>query len=75
MKKIFLIGNNIKNSLSPDIHNFIYKKLNLNAHYEIHEIEKPSQINNIIKQILNDNIYGINISGGIKAWMKEYSNN
>ena len=67
MKKILLIGSNIKNSLSPDIHNFIYKQLNLNAHYEIHEIEKPSQINNIIKQILNDNIYGINITAPYKS--------
>ena len=67
MKKILLIGSNIKNSLSPDIHNFIYKQLNLNAHYEIHEIEKASQINNIIKQILNDNIFGINITAPYKS--------
>ena len=67
MKKIFLIGSNIKNSLSPDIHNYIYKQLNLNAHYEIHEIEETSQINNIIKQILNNNIYGINITAPYKS--------
>jgi shikimate dehydrogenase len=35
MKKNYLvIGNPIEHSLSPKIHNYWFKKYNINAHYE-----------------------------------------
>ena len=69
MKKIFLIGNNIKNSLSPKIHNLIYKQLNINARYEIYEITDASLINSMIMQVLNNDIYGLNITAPYKSYL------
>ncbi len=58
MKNFIVIGNPIEHSLSPDLHNWIFKKLKINAIYNkilCNEID-------IISQIKNDKINGINVT-------------
>ena len=50
MKKFIVIGNPIKHSLSPQLHNYWINKNNINAIYEKKEI-KEEEISNIINQI------------------------
>ncbi len=44
MKKYGLLGKNISYSLSPFIHNFLIKKYNLNAKYELVDIDDLSKL-------------------------------
>ena len=69
MKKYYLIGQNIDNSLSPAIHNWIYSKYNIDALYScksIDSIEFETEIGNIRNNIEHDNISGINITSPYK---------
>ncbi len=49
MKKFGLIGKNISNSKSPFIHNNIYEKYDLKAHYQLYENLDLSNINKLKK--------------------------
>ena len=40
MKKFLVIGNPIKHSLSPKLHNYWFKKNNINAVYDKSQIEE-----------------------------------
>mgnify|MGYP003316873066 CR=1 FL=1 len=40
MKKFLVIGNPIKHSLSPKLHNYWFKKNNIDAVYEKRQIEE-----------------------------------
>ena len=61
MKKFTVIGNPINHSLSPQLHNWIFQKLNINAIYN-----KTSCFENTLPQIINkiktNEISGINIT-------------
>ena len=51
-KKFGIIGNPIKHSLSPILHNYWFKKYNIDADYEIIELvekELPEIINKVKK--------------------------
>ena len=51
MKKFFgIIGNPIKHSLSPLLHNYWFKKYNIDATYSIIEAEE-NDLPNIIKRL------------------------
>ena len=62
IKKFGIIGNPIKHSLSPVLHNYWFKKYNINAYYSIMDVKDENQLPGIIKQIRNREISGINIT-------------
>ena len=62
MKKNFgIIGNPIKHSLSPVLHNYWFKKYNIEASYFTLDV-KENQLIDIIKQIKLKKLDGINIT-------------
>ena len=62
MKKSFgIIGKPIKHSLSPILHNYWFKKYNIDANYSIFDVEEKD-LPNLIKKIKDDSISGINIT-------------
>jgi len=61
MKKYLVIGNPIEHSLSPQLHNYWFKKNNINAVYDKKKL-KPNDIGEIILQIKNNKINGINVT-------------
>ena len=62
MKKYLVIGNPIKHSLSPTIHNYWMKKYHLiDCVYEKREIDEKG-LCNIVKKIRDDEIIGMNIT-------------
>ncbi len=60
-KKYGIIGNPIKHSLSPILHNYWFKKYKIDANYSTIEIEN-SELPKIIKRIKNKDLAGINIT-------------
>ena len=61
MKKYLVIGNPIEHSLSPKLHNYWFKKNNINAVYDKKQIEAHN-IKEIISEMRNGKIDGINIT-------------
>ena len=60
-KKFLILGNPVEHSLSPKIHNFWFKKYNIDAIYkkrEVKEIELPD----IIQEIKEEKIDGANVT-------------
>ena len=49
MKKYLVIGNPIKHSLSPKLHNYWFKKNNIDANYDKKKIDK-NEIQEIISE-------------------------
>ena len=62
MKKYLVIGNPIGHSLSPLVHNYWMKKYRLvDSVYEKRKVEEK-ELKNIIKEIREDEIFGVNIT-------------
>ena len=61
MKKYIVIGNPVDHSLSPKLHNYWIKKNNIDAVYEKKQLNK-NDIKNIISDVRNDKIDGINVT-------------
>ena len=61
MKKFFVIGNPIEHSLSPTVHQHWFEKNNVKATYEKKLLE-AKDLKNIIKDIKNDHVTGINVT-------------
>ena len=61
MKKFLVIGNPIEHSLSPQLHNYWIKQNNIEAVYEKKQLNE-SDIKNIIDEIKNEKIDGINVT-------------
>jgi shikimate dehydrogenase len=61
MKKYLVIGNPIKHSLSPQLHNYWIKKNNINAVYDKKQLNE-SDIEEIITEVKNGKIDGINVT-------------
>ena len=61
MKKYLVIGNPIEHSLSPKLHNHWLKENNINAIYEKRKLDEVD-IKNIISDIKNEKIEGINVT-------------
>ena len=60
-KKFGIIGNPIKHSLSPVLHNYWFKKYKIDANYSIINI-KESDLGDIVKKIKNKKLNGINVT-------------
>tara|TARA_B100001248_G_scaffold167009_1_gene126341 strand:+ start:1556 stop:2374 length:819 start_codon:yes stop_codon:yes gene_type:complete len=60
-KKFGIIGNPIKHSLSPVLHNYWFDKYGIDANYSTIEAEEKD-LENIIKKIRNKEITGINVT-------------
>ena len=61
MKKFLVIGNPIKHSLSPILHNYWIKKNNINATYEKDELNSKD-LKNLILKIRDKKISGANVT-------------
>ena len=61
MKKHLIIGNPVEHSLSPKIHNYWFKKYNIEGIYE-KIAPKKNDLENIIKKIKENEIYGMNVT-------------
>jgi len=61
MKKYLVIGNPIKHSLSPKLHNYWIKQNNLNAVYDKKQLDE-SEIERMIAEVKNSKINGINVT-------------
>ena len=61
MKKYLVIGNPVKHSLSPELHNHWLKENNIDAFYDKEELNE-GDIPRIIDEIKKDKINGINVT-------------
>ncbi len=61
-KKFGIIGNPIKHSLSPLLHNYWFKKYSIDANYTIIEVKSDNELPEIIKRIKNEEISGLNVT-------------
>ena len=59
--KYAIIGNPISHSLSPTLHNYWFNKYNINAEYELLNINE-NEIQNVINKIKDKEIKGINVT-------------
>ena len=71
MNKYLVIGNPVKHSLSPQLHNYWIKKNNIEAIYEKEELNK-NDLNNLISKIRNKKISGANITVPFKKEVIPY---
>ena len=71
MKKYFVIGNPINQSLSTELHNFWIKKNNIEAIYEKIKLEE-NELENFIKRLRNNEIHGINVTVPFKNKVIKY---
>ena len=71
MKKYFVIGNPISHSLSPKLHNFWFKKHNLNAKYEKLLLEKGN-LKKIVQKVKTGEISGLNVTVPFKQLIIPY---
>ena len=62
IKKFGIIGNPIKHSLSPVLHNYWFKKYKIDANYSIIDLKDENNLPEIIDQIKNKEISGINVT-------------
>ena len=71
MKKFLVIGNPIDHSLSPDLHNYWIKNSSIDAIYEKKKINE-SQLEQIISQVRDNKIKGINVTVPFKKTVIPY---
>ena len=62
IKKFGIIGNPIKHSLSPVLHNYWFKKYKIDANYSIIDLKDENNLPEIIDQIKNKELSGINVT-------------
>ena len=61
IKKFGIIGNPIKHSLSPLLHNYWFKKYNVNASYSIIDMEE-NNLEEVVKKIKDKSLSGVNVT-------------
>ena len=71
MKKHLIIGNPINHTLSPKIHNYWFKKNNINAIYEKKNLSLD-EIKETIQNIKDEKIFGINVTVPFKQEVIQY---
>ena len=59
--KFGIIGNPIKHSLSPLLHNYWFKKYNVNASYSIIDTEE-NNLEKVVKKIKDKSLVGVNVT-------------
>ena len=70
-KKFGIIGNPIKHSLSPVLHNYWFQKYGINASYSIIEIEDLN-LSDIVQKVRDKDLSGINITLPFKQKIVPY---
>jgi shikimate dehydrogenase len=60
-KKFGIIGNPIKHSLSPVLHNYWFEKYKINANYSLLNIAED-ELSNVVNKIRDKDIEGINVT-------------
>ena len=65
MKKFLVIGNPIKHSLSPKLHNYWLKENNIKATYEKKKINEKD-IEFLVSSIKKEEITGVNVTVPLK---------
>jgi|TARA_B110000027_G_C16097305_1_gene291395 shikimate dehydrogenase len=71
MKKYLVVGNPIKHSLSPQIHNYWIKNNNIDAIYEKEKLDEKD-LKNLIFKVKEKKIHGINITVPFKKAIIPY---
>ena len=71
MKKYLVVGNPISHSLSPKLHNFWIKQNQINAIYNKAKLD-PNQLENLILEVKEKKIDGINITVPFKNTIIPY---
>ena len=71
MKKYLVVGNPIEHSLSPQLHNYWIKNNNIDAIYEKERLEEHD-LKNLILQVKEKKIYGINVTVPFKKVIIPY---
>ena len=71
MKKYLVIGNPIKHSLSPQLHNYWIKKNNIDAVYKREKLEN-SDLESLVLKIKNKKINGVNVTVPFKKEVIQY---
>tara|TARA_B100000989_G_scaffold293424_1_gene270807 strand:+ start:1423 stop:2217 length:795 start_codon:yes stop_codon:yes gene_type:complete len=71
MKKYLVIGNPIKHSLSPELHNYWMKQNNINAIYEKKKLNN-NELENLILEVRKENISGVNVTVPFKKSVISY---
>ena len=61
MKQFAVIGNPIEHSLSPVLHNWVFKSLNIQAEYRKIRLEEKN-LSDIVKKVKNDELDGFNVT-------------
>ena len=60
-KKFAIIGKPIAHSLSPFLHNYWFKKYNINSQYSLMDINE-GELENVARKIRDKELVGINIT-------------
>jgi len=61
VKNFVVIGNPVQHSLSPDLHNYVFHSLGIDAKYSIRRIQH-AQLPSVIQELRTGNLEGINIT-------------
>ena len=62
----YVIGSNVSKSLSPLIHNYLFKKLNIDAIYKACSITDSNSVSKLLLKIKNKDIRGVNVTNPYK---------
>tara|TARA_B100002019_G_C21222936_1_gene575767 strand:- start:98 stop:889 length:792 start_codon:yes stop_codon:yes gene_type:complete len=71
MKKFLVIGNPINHSLSPELHNYWFKRNNINGTYDKEKLNS-SDLKKLILRVKNNEICGINVTVPFKKEIISY---
>ena len=71
MKKYFVIGNPIEHSLSPKLHNYWFKKNNIDAVYD-KKLIKENDVEKLISEVRSKKLDGINVTVPFKQAVISY---
>ncbi len=72
-KKYAIIGNPISHSLSPILHNYWFKKYNIDCEYEMMKVD-PNNLKDVIEAIKSNKINGVNVTLPFKQKIIPYLN-
>ena len=71
MKKFLVIGNPVSHSLSPKLHNYWFKKNNINGTYDKEKLNS-NDLEKLILRVKNNEIFGINVTVPFKKEIISY---
>lgn len=69
--KLFVIGNPIKHSMSPEIHNYWLRSYEINANYQILEVEEQ-ELPGLVEKIRRKELVGANVTLPYKTVIVKY---